>query len=307
MNHVIVTGGAGFLGSHLCRRLLRRGDRVTAIDNFSTGHAANIADITGHPRFALRPTDTAAFSAFTGLDEATHIVHLAYPGSPGSGARDSAAVLRAACTGTLAALDLAAAHDARIVLASGPDPESEPVRRRRAAAFEAHRTGHHLIETAARHDRRTDSGIVRLFEVYGPGLPPGDGRATATICAAALRAQTLYLPDNSIRSFVYITDAVDALVSMLETDIRGPIDIAGPMLEVREFARTVIMLAGTGWLECTSSVAEPGTAVPNLGRTRDSIGWRPTTDLATGIHHTLDWMRTFVGEARLPRSGAQVD
>ncbi|MEV0045185.1 NAD-dependent epimerase/dehydratase family protein [Nocardia rhamnosiphila] len=182
MNHVIVTGGAGFLGSHLCRCLLARGDRVTAVDNFSTGRAATIADLTGHPRFTLRTTDTTAFGAFTGLDAVTHIAHLAHPGSPVA-ARDSAAVLRAACTGTLAALDLAAAHDARIVLASGP----EPVNSSRTAAFGPHRTGHHLIETAAHHDRRADTGIVRLFEVYGPGLSPGDGRDTATICAAALR------------------------------------------------------------------------------------------------------------------------
>ncbi|WP_416563929.1 NAD-dependent epimerase/dehydratase family protein [Nocardia testacea] len=296
MNHVIVTGGAGFLGSHLCRRLLARGDRVTAIDNFGTGRAANIADMVDHPRFTLRPTDTTAFGAFTGLDEATHIAHLAYPGSPVAGARDWAAVLRAACTGTLAALDLAAAHNARIVLASGPDPASAPVRTRRAAAFAAHRTGHHLIETAAHHDRRADIGIARLFEVYGPGLPPGDGRVTATICAAALRAQTLYLPDNPILSFVYITDAVEALVRMLDTDIRGPIDIAGPLLKVREFARTAITLAGTGWLECTSSATGLGTPTPNLDCTHDSLGWQPTTDPATGLHHTLDWMRTYIGK-----------
>lgn len=301
MNHVVVTGGAGFLGSHLCRRLLARGDRVTAVDNFSTGRATNIADLAGHPRFTLRPTDTTAFGAFTGLDEVTHIAHLAHPGSPVAAARDSATVLRAACTGTLAALDLAAAHDARIVLASGPDPGPEPVHRRRTTAFEAHRTGHHLIETAAHHDRRADTGIVRLFEVYGPGLPPGDGRATATICAAALRDQTLYLTDNPTRSYVYIADAVDALVRVLDADARGPIDIAGPVLETSEFARTTIALAGTGWLETASSAPQAGTAVPNLTHTRRTLGWRHTTDLPTGLRQTLDWMRAIVAGGQPPQ------
>lgn len=301
MNHVIVTGGAGFLGAHLCRRLLARGDRVTAVDNFSTGHAANIADLAGHPRFTLRPTDTTAFGAFTGLDGVTHIAHLAHPGSPVAAARDSATVVRAACTGTLAALDLAAAHDARIVLASGPDPGPEPVHSRRTTAFEAHRTGHHLIETAARHDRRADTGIVRLFEVYGPGLPPGDGRATATICAAALRDQTLYLTDNETRSFVYVTDAVDALIRMLDADILGPVDIAGPVSEISEFARTAIALAGTGWLEHTSAAATTVTTVPNLTHTRNSLGWQSATDLPTGLHSTLDRMRTIIAGAQPPR------
>ncbi|WP_327149281.1 NAD-dependent epimerase/dehydratase family protein [Nocardia sp. NBC_01329] len=301
MNHIVVTGGAGFLGSHLCRRLIARGDRVTAVDNFSTGRAANIADLTGHPRFALRTTDTTAFGAFTGLDGITHIAHLAHPGSPFAAARDSAAVVRAACTGTLAVLDLAAAHTARIVLASGPDPGTR-LDSRRPAAFEAHRTGHHLIETAAHHDRRTSTGIARLFEVYGPHLAPGDGRATATICAAALRAQTLYLTDDPAQSFVYIADAVDALTRMLDTDIPGPIDIAGPTLRVSEFARTAIALAGTGWLETTPGRARPDSAVPDLARTRNSLGWRPSTDLPTGLHSTLTWMRTVVAGAQTPRS-----
>lgn len=302
MNHVIVTGGAGFLGAHLCRRLLARGDRVTAVDNFSTGRAANIADLADNPRFTLRPTDTTAFGAFTGLDGVTHIAHLAHPGSPVAAALGSATVLRAACTGTLAALDLAAAHDARIVLASGPGAGTEPVHGRRTAAFETHRTGHHLIETAAHHDQRADTGIVRLFEVYGPGLPPGDGRATATICAAALRDQTLYLADDPTRSYVYITDAIDALIRMLDADVRGPIDIGGPASELSEFARSAIALAGTGWLECTSSAARTDTAVPNLTHTRDSLGWQPTTDLPTGLYNTIDWLRTIIAGTPPPRS-----
>ncbi|GGL27985.1 NAD-dependent epimerase/dehydratase family protein [Nocardia jinanensis] len=272
MNHIVVTGGAGFLGSHLCRRLLGRGDRVTAIDNFSTGRAAAVADLADDPRFTLRSTDATAFGAFAGLDQVTHIAHLAHPGSPVAAARNSAAVLRAACTGTLAALDLAAAHNARIVLASGPDPGTGSVAGHRATEFDVQRAGHYLIETAAYHDRRADIGIIRLFEVYGPGLLPGDGRATAAVCPAALRAQTLYLTDNPTQSFVYITDTVDALVKMLDADTLGPIDIAGPALPLSEFAGTAITLAGTGWLESTSPGVVTDTVVPNLTRTRTSLG-----------------------------------
>lgn len=297
MNHVIVTGGAGFVGAHLCRHLLARGDRVTAVDNFSTGRATAVADLLDHPRFVLRTADITAVGVFTGLDTVTHIAHLAHPGSPATGHP----ALRAACTGTLAVLDLAAAHEARIVLASGPDPRAGSSNDRRATQFDIQRAGHHLIESAAHHHRHTDTGIARLFEVYGPGLSPGDGRASARICAAALRDQTLYVTDNPARSFVYIADAVDALVRMLDTDTPGPIDIAGPALEVSEFARAAIALAGSGWLESTAAVATTGTAVADLTRTRTGLGWQPTTDLPTGLHHTLAWMRTLITKSHPPR------
>lgn len=289
MNHVVVIGAAGFLGSHLCRALLDRGDRVTAVDNFSTGRAATIASLTEHPRFTLRTADITMLGSFADLDHITHIAHLARPGSPVAAARQPAATLRAASTGTLVALDLAAAHNARIVIASGTNahPRSLGLDRWWTTAASVHAAGNHLIESAARHYRDTNTAIVRPFEVYGPHLWPGDGRVTAMICAAALRDQTVYLSDRDSRAFVYVADTIEALLTMLDTDTPGPIDLAGPAIPLTEFAHTAFELTGRGWLETVPTAPAETTVVPP---TRALLGRQPRTTLRTGLHHTLDWM-----------------
>lgn len=290
MNHIVVTGGAGFLGSHLCRALLERGDRVTAIDNFSTGRPATIAPLTEHPGFTLRTADITMLGAFADLDHVTHIAHLARPGSPVAAARHPVAALRAASTGTLAALDLAAAHDARIIIASGTNahPRSLALDRWWTTAASVHAAGNHLIESAARHYRDTNAAIARPFEVYGPHLWPGDGRVTAMICAAALRDQTVYLSDRDSRAFIYVADTIDALLTMLDTDTPGPIDLAGPASTLTEFARTAFELTGRGWLETAPTAPTETTVAPP---TCALLGRQPRTQLHTGLHHTLDWMR----------------
>ncbi|NKY55951.1 NAD-dependent epimerase/dehydratase family protein [Nocardia flavorosea] len=292
MNHVVVTGGAGFLGSHLCRALLDRGDRVTAIDNLSTGRIAAVADLTDRPRFALRIADTADIGTFADLGTVTHIAHLAGPGSPAAAARASAATLRAAVTGTLAALDVAAAHHARIVLVTGCSPHRiAPAGIGESETPSVHEAANLLIETATRNYRDTHTAIVRPFEVYGPQLRPGDGRITAHLCAAALRDQTIHLTDPGTRAFVYIADAIECLSAILDSDIPGPIDIAGPPASIADFGRTACELAGRGWVEFAPARTATATRPPNLTRTRAQLGWFPTTALHTGIHHTLGWMR----------------
>ncbi|MCP2317369.1 dTDP-glucose 4,6-dehydratase [Nocardia amikacinitolerans] len=302
MNHVVVTGGAGFLGSHLCRALLERGDRVTAIDNLSTGRRAAVERLTAHPRFALRIADTAAAGSFTDLVGVTHIAHLARTGSPAATAGRPIETLRAASTGTLAALDEAARHGARIVVAVGlPDTPQAPHRSwphiangSQAAGFDAHDASEYVAEAAARHYRGANVGIVRLFEAYGPHLWPGD-RVTATICAAALRDQTIQISEGDARSFVYVADAIEAIIAMLDSATFLPVDVGGPRpIDTTEFARTAVALAGSGWIEVVPAAAKYATAHPNLARTRTLLGWQPTTPLHDGLHHTLDWLRTIL-------------
>lgn len=326
MNHVVVTGGAGFLGAHLCRMLVARGDQVTAIDNLSTGCASALADLHAYPRFTLRTADVTALGAFAELDSVTHVVHLA--GAGGDPIRRAADTIRVASTGTLAALDLAAARGARIVVVSGHRSYDEPDGRAWSRTGTFGPTDHACIrqaaelitEAAARRYRGVNAGTARLFEVYGPGLRPSGG-VGAMICAAALRDQTLYIAHDKARSFVYVTDAAAALVAMLDSDIAGPVDIGGPAITLAEFARIAIELAGSGWLEypcgprsmkaggrgiastssCTApplpdyAASEDGSALasrPDLTRTHALLGWQPATGLHRGVHLTLDWMRT---------------
>ncbi|MEV2220432.1 NAD-dependent epimerase/dehydratase family protein [Nocardia vinacea] len=291
-NHIVVTGGAGFLGSHLCRALLERGDRVTAIDNLSTGRRAAVENLTAHPHFTLRTVDVTTPGAFADLATITHIAHLACPGSPKATVRRPTDTLRAASTGTLAALDLAASRGARIVVASGPGSNGDPRNSGQTGDFHVHGLCTLVAEVIARHYGGADVGSVRPFEVYGPHQWPGDGRIAATICCAALRDQTLQVIDGDVRSFVYITDAVAALVAMLDSTTTGPVDIGGPAaVTTAEFAHTAIALAGSGWVEIApADLIEPTAHSPDLDRTHALLGWRPSTSLGNGLRHTLDWM-----------------
>ncbi|WP_280232392.1 NAD-dependent epimerase/dehydratase family protein [Nocardia cyriacigeorgica] len=314
MNHVVVTGGAGFLGSHLCRALLACGDRVTAIDDLSTGRASTIAHLHAHPWFALRKADVTAVGAFADLDSVTHMVHLA--GAGGSDIRRRPVeTIRAASTGTLAALDLASARSARIVV-SGAHATPSGGRARIATGgseLDRLRAAAELIaESSARHYPDANVGIVRPFEVYGPHQRPGSGIG-ATICAAALRDQTVYLTDDEARSFIYVADVADAVIAMLDSDIPGPVDIGGPMIALSEFTRLTIDLAGRGWLETPPSpesgagpdippgvaaTVRSGTRPPNLIHTHAVLGWKPTTSLPTGLCCTLDSIQAVLSASR---------
>lgn len=304
MNHVVVIGGAGFLGSHLCRALLQRGDRVTAFDPLSAKRAAAMRDFGAHPHFAFRCADSKVPGTLAGLGAITHVAHL---GHGGSAHRDPIEVIRAASAGAMAALDLAVAHGARIVIVSGAHGGTtrRPRFTSRLDAESVRGAAELITETTARHYPGARVAIARPFEVYGPHSRPGAG-VGATLCAAALRDQTVYLDDEE-RSFVYVTDVVAALIALLDSEIAGPVDIGGPMVTLSEFARTAIALAGRGWVECaaprrTSSAGSdglalrvastPGARPPDLARTRRLLGWEPTTSLHEGVHHTLDWMRT---------------
>ncbi|MFE3446534.1 NAD-dependent epimerase/dehydratase family protein [Nocardia sp. NPDC059180] len=294
MNHVVITGGAGFIGSHLCRALLDRGDHVTAVDDLRGAGTRAIADLLEYPLFTLRTTDVTALGAFAELDTVTHVVHLA--GGTRERARHPVDAIRTASTGTLAVLDLGAAHDARIVIVSGPRAREEPRGHRPAAHSgpdgDCARMAIELItEAAARHYPGANVAIARPFEVYGPHLWPGRG-VSAAICAAALRDQTIHLDDEA-RSFVYVADTVAALVALLDSDTPGPVDVGAQPTRLAEFARTAVEIAGSGWVEvCRSTPSHPTPRQPDLTRTKALLGWQPATPLHTGLHHTVNWMQT---------------
>lgn len=266
----------------------------------STGRMASVEKLMAQPQFTLRIADVTEPGVFADLVDVTHIAHFA--GSGGSAARRPIEMLRAASTGTLAALDLAARCDARIVIVTGvPEALTAPAAASYvlgrhglensclAVAFDATAAGHIVAEAAACYCESANVGIVRPFEVYGPHLWPGDGRVTSTICAAAVRDQTLELADGDRRSFVYVTDAVEAVIAMLDSAAFGPVDIGGPYpLTTAAFARTAVDIAGSGWVEVAPAGGANVTRHPDLTRTQSLLGWRPTTPCTTDcITHSI--------------------
>lgn len=301
----VVTGGAGFIGSHLCRALLERGEQVTAIDNLCTGRLANIANLMAHPRFAFLQQDVTY-----GLDacHVSTIVHLASPASPTAYGRLPVETLRAGSLGALHALELARSHGSRIVVVSSsevygdpqvhPQPEDyrgsvDPIGPR-SCYDEAKR----FAEAAAVAYRRThevDAGIVRPFNIYGPGMWPGDGRVVPEFCAAALRGQTLHLHNGGTqtRSLLYVDDAVNGLLKLLDSDVFGPINLGSEdEVTIRALAETIVELAGSGDLDIAPGRNQDVTVRrADVTRARTVLGWEATTPLREGLARTLAWMR----------------
>ncbi|MEV0032690.1 NAD-dependent epimerase/dehydratase family protein [Nocardia sp. NPDC050793] len=310
-NHIVVTGGAGFIGSHLCRALLAHGNRVTAIDNLSTGHRENLSDLQARPEFRLAVADVTSPVAFAGLAEVTHVVHLACPASPKANTAMPLETIRATSLGTLNALELAHRNHARAVIASSSEiygdpqvhPQTEDYRGNTnpIGPYSAYTEGKRLSEAAAaaHHRTGTNVGVVRPFNVYGPNMWPDDGRVVSSFCAAALAGQTLQLHNGGTqtRSLVYVADFVTGLTAMLDSDEFGPVNLGSENeITVGDLARLVIELAGSGAVEVSPGRSDVVTVRrPDTTRARKLLGWEASTPLRDGIAHTLDWMRRVVG------------
>ncbi len=309
---VVVTGAAGFLGTHVCRRLVARGERVTGIDNLSTGHIDNLASLAGQPGFEFLCGDVTEPLALDGLVRA--VVHLACPASPVAFAAMPLATLRAGSVGTLNALDLARAKDARFLLASSSEvygdpqvhPQEEGYRGNvdptgpRSVYDEAKRFGE-AAAAAYRRAHGVDTAIMRPFNAYGPGMQPSDGRVVAAFCAAALRGQPLRLHGDGTqtRSLCYVDDLIDGLLAMLDSDEPGPVNLGSPdEITMRELASKITEAAGGGEIEFVAARQQDiAVRCPDISRARELLGWQPVTPLEVGLARTLAWMRYRLAEA----------
>lgn len=302
----LITGGAGFIGSHLCRYLLKTGSDVTAVDNMSTGRADNIADLMDNPRFTLRATDITAPGAFDELDGLTHIVHLACPASPKANTKMPLDTIRACSVGTLNVLDLASRTGTRVVCASSSEIYGDPLEHPQnetyrgncdpIGAFSAYTEGKRVLEAAAAaHSREgTNAGIVRPFNVYGPNMWPDDGRVVSSFCASALRGGTLEVAAGAqTRSFCYVDDFIDGLAAMMNSDSFGPVNLGNPACEVSiaALAELVVQIAGSGRVQLVPGrVGDTHRRQPDTELASRALSWAATTSLETGIERTLDWM-----------------
>ncbi len=304
-------GGAGFLGSHLCDRLLARGDSVVCVDDFSTGRRANVAHLVGTAGFELVEADVSRALPVDGRVDG--IFNLASPASPPDYLALPLETLAAGSEGTRLGLELAAAHRARFLMASTsevygdpevhPQPESywghvNPVGPR-SVYDEAKRFSEALV-AAHRRTRGTNTTIARIFNTYGPRLRTDDGRVVSNFLVQAMRGEplTVYGDGSQSRSLCYVDDEVGGLLALFDSDLEGPVNIGNPdEYTVLELAETVIAQFGArSPIEHRPlPVDDPARRRPDITLARGALGWEPTTPLAEGLARTAAHLAAELG------------
>jgi UDP-glucuronate decarboxylase len=316
----LVAGGAGFIGSHLCDRLIARGAIVICLDNFLTGRRENIAHLDGNPRFRLVEQDVInSLPAWLEAAGVTHVFNLACAASPHHYQADPEHTLLTNVLGTRNLLHLAAHSGARLLLASTsevygdaevhPQPEAyrgavnctgpracydEGKRAAEALAFDYLRAG------------RCDVRVARIFNTYGPRMRADDGRVVSNIVCQALEGRpiTIYGDGQQTRSFCFVDDTVEGLLRLMDSDDpAGPVNIGNPEeVSVRELVERITALTGTGaaLVERPLPIDDPRRRRPDISRAQELLHWAPAIGLDAGLKKTIDWF----GEQLEGQSGA---
>ena len=315
-HRILVTGGAGFVPSHLVDRLVERGCTVVVLDNFVTGSKDNIAHLLEKPTFSLieadisegLPTDHPALA-----ERFDAILHMASPASPTDFEKLPVEILRVGSVGTLHLLERATADGARFLMASTAeaygDPKEHPQRETywgnvnpigiRAVYDEAKRFSE--AATMAYHrSRGLDAAIVRIFNTYGPRMRPDDGRAIPTFISQALRGEpiTVHGTGNQTRSICYVDDLVRGILLLLDSRETGPINCGTEHeMSMRQLAETIVSLCGSESqvTYVTRSSDDPEMRRPDLTLARELLGYEPTVTPEEGLRRTIDHFRERVG------------
>ncbi|EFG75863.1 NAD dependent epimerase/dehydratase family protein [Mycobacterium parascrofulaceum ATCC BAA-614] len=310
LSRVLITGGAGFVGAHLCDRLLGGGVEVVSVDDMSTSPPGAADRLTGRPGYRFVPHDICDPSVVDEVGTAFDTVfHLASPASPVDYQRRPIETLRAGSAGTATALEIAERAGARFVLASTSevygDPEVHPQPERywgnvnpvgpRSVYDEAKRYAEALT-FAYRRLGRVDTGVARIFNTYGPGMRADDGRMVPTFCRQALRNEPLTVSGTGLqtRSLCYVDDTVAGLIDLARGDFGGPVNIGNPAeLTVLAAAELIRELAGsTSTIQFTPPAEDdPQRRCPDITVARERLGWQPRVDYRTGLATTVAWFR----------------
>jgi dTDP-glucose 4,6-dehydratase len=303
----IVTGGAGFIGSHLCRRLLDSGWAVIAIDNLITGRLSNIEELFADPGFSFQHHDVSKYVHVPGPIDA--VLHFASPASPRDYLDNPIATLKVGSLGTHHLLGLAKDKGATFFLASTsevygdpmahPQPESywgnvNPVGPR--SVYDEAKRFAEAMTMAYHREHSVDVRVVRIFNTYGPYLRPGDGRAIPNFLSQALEGSplTVYGDGSQTRSFTYVDDEVDGILRLLESDWVGPMNIGNPEEHsILELAQTVLDVTGSDSEIVFEPLPgdDPKVRRPDITLASDVLGWSPKVSLREGLERTTDWYR----------------
>ncbi len=304
---ILITGGAGFIGSHLCDLFLGKGYEVICMDNLLTGRADNVAQHLGNPRFSFVHYDVTNFIHVDGALD--FILHFASPASPADFEKQGIRILKVGALGTHKALGLARAKGAKFFLASTSEVYGDPLVHPQSEGYwgnvnaigirgvydEAKRYAESL--TMAYHRlHAVDTRIVRIFNTYGERMRRDDGRAIPNFTTQALTGDeiTVYGDGSQTRSICYVSDLVEGIHRLMQADINTPVNLGNPTeISMLDLARTIIEYTGS-----SSKIAflplpqdDPKMRLPNIAKARKVLAWEPLMPLEKGLKRTIEWFR----------------
>jgi dTDP-glucose 4,6-dehydratase len=312
---VLITGAAGFLGSHLTDRFLRDGHQVVGLDNFITGNADNLAHLTGNARFEFVRHDISTPIEIARPVEG--VLHLASPASPIDYLEHPIATLKVGSLGTHNALGIARANQARFFMASTSEVYGDPLTHPQTESYwgnvnpigprsvydEAKRFSEAMTMAYHRH-HGVDTRIVRIFNTYGPRMRPRDGRVVSNFIVQALSGEplTIYGDGTQTRSFCYVSDEIEGIYRLFMNGDSKPTNIGNPNeFTVRQLAELVVNLTGTkSKIEMRPlPVDDPKVRKPDISRAREMLGWEPTVPLREGVMKTIEYFRGVLAKSEV--------
>lgn len=307
MKHYLVTGGAGFLGSNLVKRLIKDGQKVTVLDNLETGFLENLREISKHENYRFVEHDI--INPYKSDEKIDYVINLACPASPPKYYRDPIKTLEVNSIGTKNMLELALEHKARFFHTSTSevygDPKEHPQKEtyfgnvepycKRSCYDEGKRYAEALIYEY-RHEKGLNTGIIRIFNTYGPGMDPDDGRVVTNFIKQALQGDDITIQDKGqqTRSFCYVDDQIEGMMKMIHSDEEGPINIGNPgEFTVNELADLVLKLteSKSKKINVAPALSDPKLRRPDIALAKEKLGWEPKVQLEEGLKKTIEWLK----------------
>jgi dTDP-glucose 4,6-dehydratase len=312
MSRIVVTGGAGFLGSHLCEALLNRGDEVVCMDNLITGSTRNIEHLFGRPGFMYVKHDVTNYVWVPGPVDS--VMHFASPASPKDYLDMPIQTLKVGSLGTHKTLGLAKEKRARYFLASTsevygdpqihPQPEDywghvNPIGPR--GVYDEAKRFAEAMTMAYHRFHGLDVRIVRIFNTYGERMRPQDGRVVSNFLVQAIKGEplTIYGDGSQSRSFCHVQDEIRGFLALLDSDTVGPVNIGNPSeFTIRELADIVLEVTGSSSeiVHEDLPVDDPTQRRPDISQAQQALGWKPEIELREGLQRTADWLRSAIAE-----------